>query len=69
MFTEKTTLFVYIFQGEGNFGSDKLIQAKHAVLFDETGTFLVKASDQGIRFSLMVGEPRRNPLPGVVRSL
>ncbi|HBS60525.1 MAG TPA: pirin family protein [Firmicutes bacterium] len=57
-----TTLFVYIFQGAGTFGSDRLIPAKHAVLFDETGTFRIKASDQGIRFFLMAGEPLREPI-------
>lgn len=57
-----TTLFVYIFQGAAAFGSDRIIPAKHAVLFDETGTFLVRASDQGIRFFLMAGEPLREPI-------
>ena len=56
------TLFVYIFQGAATFGSDALIPAKHAVLFDDTGSFLVRASDQGIRFFLMAGEPLREPI-------
>ncbi len=60
--TENTTLFIYIFQGAGTFGSDRLIPAKHAVLFDETGTFLVRASDEGIRFFLMAGEPLQEPI-------
>ncbi|HMM19950.1 MAG TPA: pirin family protein [Selenomonadales bacterium] len=57
-----TTLFIYIFQGAGSLGSDKLIPAKHAVLFDETGTFQIEASDQGIRFLLMAGEPLQEPI-------
>jgi redox-sensitive bicupin YhaK (pirin superfamily) len=60
--TENTTLFIYIFQGAGTFVSDRLIPAKHAVLFDETGTFLVRASDEGIRFFLMAGEPLQEPI-------
>lgn len=57
-----TTLFIYIFQGAGTFGSDRLIPAKHAVLFDETGTFLVRASNEGIRFFLMAGEKLQEPI-------
>lgn len=57
-----TTLFIYIFQGAGTFGSDRLIPAKHAVLFDETGTFLVRASNEGIRFFLMAGEMLQEPI-------
>ncbi|HML32741.1 pirin family protein [Sporomusa sphaeroides] len=57
-----TTSFIYIFQGAGTFGSEQVITAKHAVLFDETGTFLVKAADQGIRFFLMAGEPLRESI-------
>lgn len=51
-----------IFQGAGTFGSDRLIPAKHAVLFDETGTFLVRASNEGIRFFLMAGEMLQEPI-------
>lgn len=57
-----TTLFIYIFQGAGTFGSDRLIPAKHAVLFDETGTFLVRASNEGIRFFLMAGAKLQEPI-------
>ncbi|WP_312199799.1 pirin family protein [Anaerospora hongkongensis] len=57
-----TTLFIYIFQGAGTFGSDRLIPAKQAVLFDETGTFLVRASNEGIRFFLMAGEMLQEPI-------
>lgn len=57
-----TTLFIYIFQGAGTFGSDRLIPAKHAVLLDETGTVLVRASNEGIRFFLMAGEKLQEPI-------
>ncbi|MDU4961973.1 MAG: pirin family protein [Sporomusaceae bacterium] len=56
------TLFIYIFQGAGRFGDDRLIAARHAVLFDETGVLQVNASDQGLRFFLMAGEPLREPV-------
>ena len=59
---DNTTLFVYIFQGAGTFSNDKLIPAKHAVLFDESGTFSVRASDQGIRLFLMAGEPLKESI-------
>lgn len=59
-----TTLFVYILQGGGAFGSadDQYVSAKHAVLFNEGNKFRVKASDQGIRFLLLTGEPLRQPV-------
>ncbi len=58
------TLFVYILQGEGSFGSDanSFIPAKNAVLFDKGDKFKVKASDKGIRFILMSGSPLREPI-------
>lgn len=53
------TLFVYILQGEGSFGTDvnNFIPAKNAVLFDKGDKFMVKASDKGIRFVLISGKP------------
>lgn len=59
-----TTLFVYILQGGGAFGSadDQYVSEKHAVLFNEGNKFRVKASDQGIRFLLLTGEPLRQPV-------
>lgn len=56
------TLFIYIFQGAGTFGSEQLVSAKHAVLFDEVGVFQVKAAEQGIRFFLMSGKPLKEPI-------
>ncbi|TWH51855.1 pirin family protein [Sporomusa sp. KB1] len=61
---EDATVFVYILQGEGTFGSasDEFISAKHAILFNEGRKFRVKASDNGIRFLLMSGQPLREPI-------
>ena len=58
------TLFVYIVQGEGNFGpsSEELIPAKHALLFDAGSTFRAKAADNGMRFLLLSGKPLREPI-------
>jgi redox-sensitive bicupin YhaK (pirin superfamily) len=60
----ETTLFVYLVQGEGNFGpaSDDLIVAKHAVLFDAGNKFRVKAGTNGIRFLLLAGKPLKEPI-------
>ena len=63
--TDRTaTLFVYIVQGEGFFGSagDDFISAKHAILFDDGLTFKVKAASNGLRFLLMSGKPLREPI-------
>ncbi len=58
------TLFVYILQGEGSFGpdSDQFIMAKHAILFNAGNKFRVKASNKGLRFILMSGEPLKEPI-------
>lgn len=58
------TMFIYIVQGEGYFGSvgGQLIPAKHAVLFDEGLTFRAKASEKGLRFLLLSGKPLREPI-------
>lgn len=63
--TDRTaTLFIYIVQGEGSFDSvgDGFISEKHAVLFNEGNKFVVKASDQGVRFLLMSGKPLKEPI-------
>ena len=61
---EDATLFVYIVQGEGAFGSfpDKFIAAKQAVLFEPGRKFRVKAGDSGLRLLLMSGKPLREPI-------
>ncbi|MHC1762074.1 MAG: pirin family protein [Negativicutes bacterium] len=60
----EATLFVYIVQGEGFFGSaaDEHISAKHAVLFDAGSTFKVKADSNGLRFLLMAARALREPI-------
>ena len=61
---QDATLFIYILQGEGCFGPDKddFISAKHAILFNKGNRFMVKTSDQGIRFLLMSGQPLNEPI-------
>lgn len=58
------TLFIYILQGEGSFGpvSDQLISEKHAILFNEGNKFVVRATENGIRFLLMSGKPLKEPI-------
>lgn len=60
----EATVFVYIVQGEGNFGpaSNDLIAAKRAVLFDVGDKFQVKAGANGIRFLLLAGKPLKEPI-------
>jgi len=59
-----TTLFVYIVEGDGFFGpaEDGFVSAKHAILFNEGRKFQVKASDKGMRFLLMSGNPLKEPI-------
>ena len=58
------TLFIYIVQGAGVFGPspEDLVPAKHAVLFGEGDEFRVKATENGLRFLLMAGQPLREPI-------
>ena len=58
------TLFVYIVQGAGVFGpsAQDLVPAKHAVLFGAGEVFRVKATETGLRFLLMAGQPLREPI-------
>ena len=60
----EATLFVYIVQGEGFFGSagDEPISAKHAVLFDAGSIFKVKAASNGLRFLLLAAKALREPI-------
>lgn len=58
------TLFVYVLQGEGVFGTDtaETIPAKHALLFDKGRRFRVRASGSGIRFLLLSAKPLGEPI-------
>lgn len=57
-------LFIYIAQGSGFFEPQmkKEILEKHAVLFDSGKRFWVKASNGGIRFLLLAGQPLKEPI-------
>jgi len=59
-----STLFVYIIEGSGSFGSscDEFISEKHAILFNDGNKFKVKASNNGIRFLLLSGKPLNEPI-------
>ncbi len=61
---EDWTLFIYIISGQGSFepDSDRLINEKHAVLFNEGKEFWVKAAHGGIRFLLMSGKSLGEPV-------
>jgi redox-sensitive bicupin YhaK (pirin superfamily) len=60
---ENETLFIYIVEGEGYFGdSNKLIESKRALLFDNGDEFKVKSSDKGIRFFLFAAKPLKEPI-------
>ena len=58
------TLFVYIVQGAGAFGpsTHDVVPAKHAALFGEGDEFRVKATENGLRFLLIAGQPLREPI-------
>lgn len=63
--TEKTsTLFVYIIDGEGCFNpsTEEYVPQKKAILFHEGERFWVKASSNGLRFLLLLGEPLKEPI-------
>lgn len=60
----EATVFVYIIQGEGAFGPqpERVVPAKHALLF-ETGTVVrVRAITQDLRFLLLAGTALREPI-------
>lgn len=59
-----STLFVYIIRGEGSFNpsSEEFLSEKQAILFDEGNLLRVLASDTGIRFLLISGEPLGEPI-------
>ena len=58
------TLFVYIVEGEGAFGTGaaETIPAKHALLFGKGRQFRVRASGSGIRFLLLSAKPLGEPI-------
>jgi len=58
------TLFVYIFEGDATFGSQKpeTVAEKHAVLFSEGTRLSVKTAEAEIRFLLLEGKPLKEPV-------
>lgn len=57
------TLFVYIVEGEGFFGtSDKTAQSRRALLFNEGDQLIVKTANSSIRFFLYAAKPLKEPV-------
>jgi len=58
------TLFIYIIEGEGSFNpkNEVFFSEKQAVLFDDGNQLRVLASNNGIRFLLLSGEPLKEPI-------
>jgi hypothetical protein len=61
---KEDTLFVYIVQGGGSFGSgsENFVSAKRAVLFDQGRTFRVKAAEDGLRLLWLSAKPLKEPI-------
>jgi len=61
---EDENLIVYIFTGQGLFGSTgrKMVQQKKAVLFGPGNHLQVVAGDEGIRFILLKAKPLKEPI-------
>ena len=61
---EEENLFVYVFSGQGAFGSTgrKLVQEKKAALFGPGNHLQVVAGDEGIRFILLKAKPLKEPV-------
>lgn len=59
----EATLFIYIMEGAGKFGSaDKEVASRHALLFGEGDTFHAQAGGAGLHFVLFAGRPLREPI-------
>lgn len=55
--------FAYVFQGRGSFGLEgSMAGPEDLVVFGQQGLVQVIASDQGVRFLLVSGEPVREPI-------
>jgi quercetin 2,3-dioxygenase len=61
---EDENLIIYIFIGQGSFGSTgrKFVQEKRAILFTPGNHLQVVAGDEGIRFILMKAKPLKEPI-------
>jgi len=62
--TKGTNLFIYIVEGEGSFekSDENLISSKRAVLFNDGGELLARATDKGLRFLLFSGTKLNEPI-------
>jgi len=58
------TAFVYIIEGKGQFSSDenKIIGARHAVLFDDGDLLWAKTTETPVRFLLLSAPPLKEPI-------
>jgi len=60
---DKSTLFIYIVEGQGQFeGTGSPVESHRAVLFGDGDEFAVTAGKAGIRFVLFSGRPLREPI-------
>lgn len=61
---EDENLVVYIFMGQGFFGSTgrKFVQEKRAILFTPGNHLQVVAGDEGVRFILLKAKPLQEPI-------
>jgi hypothetical protein len=59
----QSTLFIYIVEGKGLFGTPSTtVASRRAVLFGEGDEFAVRAGPEGMRFVLFAGRPLREPI-------
>ncbi|WP_010233857.1 pirin family protein [Clostridium arbusti] len=60
----ESTVFIYIFQGEGCFDEEnkQYVHEKNAVLLTSGEKLKVHSSDKGMRFSVFMGNPLKEPV-------
>ncbi|HEY9070336.1 MAG TPA: pirin-like C-terminal cupin domain-containing protein [Candidatus Ozemobacteraceae bacterium] len=57
------TVFAYLFEGAGTFGTGTTpVNSHRAVLFGEGRELAIKAGPEGLRFMLFAGKPLREPI-------
>ncbi len=57
------TVFIFVFEGAGTFALDEgQVTMKQAALFGPGESVEVKASDQGVRFLLLMADPLKEPI-------
>lgn len=61
--TPEDTVFIYIVEGKGSFGSsDNNYESKRAILFSEGDVFKAKTQDSATRFFLYAAKPLKEPV-------